>query len=112
MLRLRQAKPMARGNPLGTNEPSSNRGYRNRKPAVEAYPGGKLSRGGADRQPANCGDPQIVDFETFIDARLVEEVGLQPRDGKLRLVLGAPIRHLPAPGLRPRSCSCCSGMDS
>lgn len=47
MLRLRQATAMARVKQLGTNEPSSNRGYRNGQPAVEAYPEGKLSRAGS-----------------------------------------------------------------
>jgi polyketide synthase Type III len=51
----------------------------------------------SDRQPANCSYPQIVDFETFIDAGLIDEVGLQHRDGKLRIVLGASIQHLASP---------------
>src|SRR4029077_5076165 len=38
--------------------------------------------------------PQIIDFETFIDTEQIEEVGLQHRDGKLRIVLGASIQHL------------------
>lgn len=38
--------------------------------------------------------PQIVDFETFIDREQIEEVGLQHRDGKLRIVLGASVQHL------------------
>jgi alkylresorcinol/alkylpyrone synthase len=41
--------------------------------------------------------PQIIDFETFIDTEQIEEVGLQHRDGKLRIVLGASIQLLAAP---------------
>jgi hypothetical protein len=41
--------------------------------------------------------PQSIDFETFIDTEQIEEVGLQHRDGKLRIVLGASIQLLAAP---------------
>lgn len=41
--------------------------------------------------------PRIVDFETFLDTERIEEVGLQHRDGKLRIVLGASIPHLAGP---------------
>jgi len=41
--------------------------------------------------------PHIVDFETFIDRSQIEEVGLQHRNGKLRIVLGASIQKLAAP---------------
>ena len=41
--------------------------------------------------------PEVVDFETFIDTEQIEQVGLQQRDGKLRIVLGASIQHLAAP---------------
>ena len=37
--------------------------------------------------------PHIVDFETFLDTEQIEEVGLQHRDGKLRIVLGASVQH-------------------
>ena len=50
----------------------------------------------AGRQ-ANPSYPQIVDFETFIDTEQIDEVGLQHRDGKLRIVLGASIQHLAGP---------------
>jgi polyketide synthase Type III len=50
-----------------------------------------------DGQPANRSYPQIIDFETFIDTEQIEEVGLQHRDGKLRIVLGASIQHLAGP---------------
>jgi 3,5-dihydroxyphenylacetyl-CoA synthase len=43
------------------------------------------------------GFPQIVDFETFLDTEQIEEVGLQHRNGKLRIVLGASIQHLAGP---------------
>src|SRR5580700_1453927 len=46
---------------------------------------------------ANRSYPQIIDFETFIDTERIEEVGLQHRDGKLRIVLGASIQHLAGP---------------
>jgi len=41
--------------------------------------------------------PKIVDFETFLDTEQIEEVGLQHRNGKLRIVLGASIQHLAGP---------------
>lgn len=41
--------------------------------------------------------PEIVDFETFLDTKQIEEVGLQHKDGKLRIVLGASIQHLAGP---------------
>jgi predicted naringenin-chalcone synthase len=37
--------------------------------------------------------PRVVDFETFLDTDNIEEVGLQHRDGKLRIVLGVSIQH-------------------
>jgi hypothetical protein len=46
---------------------------------------------------ANRKYPKIIDFETFIDTEQIEEVGLQHRDGKLRIVLGASIQHLAGP---------------
>jgi predicted naringenin-chalcone synthase len=48
-------------------------------------------------QQTNLCYPQIIDFETFIDTQQIEEVGLQHRDGKLRIVLGASIQHLAGP---------------
>jgi predicted naringenin-chalcone synthase len=48
-------------------------------------------------QQANRSYPQIIDFETFVDTEQIEEVGLQHRDGKLRIVLGASIQHLAGP---------------
>src|SRR5260370_13702354 len=36
-------------------------------------------------QQTNRSYPQIIDFETFIDTEQIEEVGLQHRDGKLRI---------------------------
>lgn len=41
--------------------------------------------------------PQIIDFETFLDSRRIEEVGLQHRNGKLRIVLGRSVQHFAAP---------------
>jgi len=52
-------------------------------------------------QQANPSYPQIIDFETFIDTEQIEEVGLQHRDGNLRIVLGASIQHLAGPMIEP-----------
>jgi predicted naringenin-chalcone synthase len=41
--------------------------------------------------------PQIIDFESFINIEHIEEVGLQHRNGKLRIVLGASIHRLAGP---------------
>lgn len=38
--------------------------------------------------------PRVVDFESFLDTRNIEEVGLQHCNGKLRIVLGVSIQHL------------------
>jgi len=43
------------------------------------------------------GYPHIVEFETFLDTEQIEEVGLQHRNGKLRIVLGASVQHLAGP---------------
>jgi predicted naringenin-chalcone synthase len=51
----------------------------------------------ASGQQSNRSYPQIIDFETFIDTEQIEEVGLQHRDRKLRIVLGASIQHLAGP---------------
>jgi polyketide synthase Type III len=48
-------------------------------------------------EPGDHRYPQIVDFETFIDTEHIEEVGLQHRGGKLRIVLGVSIQHLAGP---------------
>jgi len=48
-------------------------------------------------QHANPIYPQVIDFETFIDTEQIDEVGLQHREGKLRIVLGASIQHLAGP---------------
>ena len=41
--------------------------------------------------------PSIIDFESFIDSERIDEVGLQHRNGKLRIVLGESIQHLAGP---------------
>lgn len=46
---------------------------------------------------ANRSYPEIIDFEAFIDTEQIEQVGLQHRDGKLRIVLSASIQHLAGP---------------
>jgi len=48
---------------------------------------------GAGEQMENI-YPSIIDFETFLDTGQIEEVGLQHRNGKLRIVLGASVQHL------------------
>ena len=46
---------------------------------------------------SNSAYPRIIDFETFIDSERIGEVGLQRRDGKLRIVLGEAIQRLAGP---------------
>ena len=41
--------------------------------------------------------PRIIDFESFIDTEQIEQVGLQHKEGKLRIVLGASIQQLAGP---------------
>jgi 3,5-dihydroxyphenylacetyl-CoA synthase len=41
--------------------------------------------------------PRIIDFESFLDIEQIEQVGLQHKEGKLRIVLGASIQHLAGP---------------
>jgi 3,5-dihydroxyphenylacetyl-CoA synthase len=41
--------------------------------------------------------PRVIDFESFIDTERIEEVGLQHRNGKLRIVLGESIQNLAGP---------------
>ena len=41
--------------------------------------------------------PKVIDFESFIDSERIEEVGLQHKNGKLRIVLGESIQHLAGP---------------
>jgi len=49
----------------------------------------------AIKAEASC--EQIIDFETFLDTEQIEEVSLQHRNGKLRIVLGASVQHLAGP---------------
>lgn len=51
---------------------------------------------GADLQ-IGCSYPKIIDFETFLDTEHIEEVGLQHKEGKLRIVLGSSVQHLAGP---------------
>ena len=46
---------------------------------------------------SNNACPRIIDFEIFIDSERIDEVGLQHKDGKLRIVLGEAIQHLAGP---------------
>jgi alkylresorcinol/alkylpyrone synthase/polyketide synthase Type III len=48
-------------------------------------------------QQKDCVYPSIIDFETFLDTEQIEQVGLQHRNGKLRIILGASIQHLAGP---------------
>jgi predicted naringenin-chalcone synthase len=48
-------------------------------------------------QQANLSYPLIIDFETFIATEHLHEVGLQHRDGKLRIMLGASVQQLAGP---------------
>jgi 3,5-dihydroxyphenylacetyl-CoA synthase len=41
--------------------------------------------------------PQIIDFESFLDTEQIEQVGLQHKEGKLRIVLGASVQYLAGP---------------
>jgi len=41
--------------------------------------------------------PRIIDFESFLDTEQIEQVGLQHKEGKLRIVLGASIQQLVGP---------------
>jgi 3,5-dihydroxyphenylacetyl-CoA synthase len=41
--------------------------------------------------------PRIIDFESFLDTEQIEQVGLQHKEGKLRIVLGASIQQLAGP---------------
>jgi predicted naringenin-chalcone synthase len=41
--------------------------------------------------------PAIVDFESFLDPDHLQTVGLDHREGKLRIILGTDVRNLAAP---------------
>ena len=41
--------------------------------------------------------PEVVDFESFLDAEQIDKVGFEQREGKLRIILAAEIRELAAP---------------
>ena len=44
-------------------------------------------------EPTKYAYPSVIDFETFLDSEQIGEVGLQRRNGKLRIVLGASVQH-------------------
>jgi alkylresorcinol/alkylpyrone synthase len=48
-------------------------------------------------QEENQAYPSVVDFETFLETEKIAEVGLQHRNGKLRIVLGTAVQHLAGP---------------
>ena len=48
-------------------------------------------------QRQDCVYPSIIDFETFLATDQIDQVGLQHRSGKLRIVLGTSIQHLAGP---------------
>jgi len=41
--------------------------------------------------------PEIVDFESFVDSRQIENVGFEHKQGKLRIILAMAVRDLAAP---------------
>lgn len=45
-------------------------------------------------EPLKSAYPSVIDFESFLDTEQIEEVGLQHRNGKLRIVLGSSVQHL------------------
>ena len=45
-------------------------------------------------EPMQVAYPSVIDFESFLDTEQIEEVGLQHRNGKLRIVLGSSVQHL------------------
>jgi alkylresorcinol/alkylpyrone synthase len=47
-------------------------------------------------EPTKYAYPRVIDFETFLDPEQIGEVGLQHRNGKLRIVLGASVQYLAA----------------
>ena len=59
---------------------------------------------------SNSAYPRIIDFETFIDSERIDEVGLQQRDGKLRIVLGEAIPRLAGPMIEKALHRCSSDM--
>lgn len=41
--------------------------------------------------------PEIVDFQSFLDPVQLDKVGLEQRDGKLRIILATEVRDLAGP---------------
>jgi predicted naringenin-chalcone synthase len=58
---------------------------------------GEQTAGASPPLPRETKYPEIIDFETFLDTDQIEAVGLQHRNGKLRIVLGTSIQHLAGP---------------
>jgi len=50
--------------------------------------------------PQAQNQPEIVDFQSFLDPAQLDQVGFEHRDGKLRIVLSNKIRHLAPPLLQ------------
>jgi len=48
-------------------------------------------------EPMKYAYPRVIDFESFLDPEQIEEVGVQHRNGKLRIILGASVQHLAGP---------------
>jgi len=46
---------------------------------------------------AGLGFPEIVDFQSFLDPAQLDKVGLDQRDGKLRIILAPEVRDLAGP---------------
>ena len=51
----------------------------------------------ADREAAATAGPEVLDFETFLDSSWIEEVGLENREGRHRIVLSKRIRKVAGP---------------
>jgi 3,5-dihydroxyphenylacetyl-CoA synthase len=51
----------------------------------------------AESQETSGPFPKVVDFESFLDTAQIGKVGLDHRDGKFRIVLGAEAQHLAGP---------------
>jgi 3,5-dihydroxyphenylacetyl-CoA synthase len=56
-----------------------------------------LSAGPGTSSGADTRYPEIVDFESFLDPGQLDKVGLEQREGKLRIILAAEVRDLAGP---------------
>jgi len=56
-----------------------------------------LSTGPDPSSGADTLYPEILDFESFLDPEQLDKVGLEQREGKLRIILAMEVRHLAGP---------------